>query len=45
MAEIKIEIRGFGADSGSNPTSDDVVGVLDITSSEDFPLIVNISKF
>ena len=45
MAEIKIELRGFGSDSGSNPTSDDVVGVLDITSSEDFPLSLTFQNF
>ena len=45
MAEIKIELRSFGSDSGSNPTSDDVIGVLDITSSEDFPLSLTFQNF
>ena len=42
MAEIKIELRGFGTNAD---TSDDVVGELDITSSEDFPLSLTFQNF
>ena len=43
MPEVKVELRGFGTDSDS--TVDDVVGFLDITSSEDFPLSITMSNF
>ena len=42
MDEIRIELRGFGTSSG---TADDVVGDLDITSSEDFPLSLTFQNF
>ena len=42
MEEIRIELRGFGTSSG---TDDDVVGDLDITSSEDFPLSLTFQNF
>jgi len=40
MAEITIELRKFDASS-----SKEVIGVLDVTSSEDFPLSLTIQNF
>jgi hypothetical protein len=42
MSEIKIELRGFGTNAD---TSDNVIGELDITSSEDFPLSLTLQNF
>lgn len=42
MSEIKIELRGFGTNAD---TSDNVIGELDITSSEDFPLSLTFQNF
>tara|TARA_Y100001937_G_scaffold2861_1_gene3725 strand:- start:9640 stop:12552 length:2913 start_codon:yes stop_codon:yes gene_type:complete len=42
MDEIRIELRGFGTSSG---TADDVVGDLDVTSNEDFPLSLTFQNF
>ena len=42
MEEIRIELRGFGTSSG---TADDIVGDLDVTSNEDFPLSLTFQNF
>ena len=42
MDEIRIELRGFGTSSG---TADDIVGDLDVTSNEDFPLSLTFQNF
>ena len=42
MAEVKLQLRGFGT-SASN--EDNIVGELDITSSEKFPLSLSFQNF
>jgi ribosomal protein S8 len=42
MPEVKIELRSFGTNAN---TTDDVVGVLDVNSNEDFPLSLTMSNF
>lgn len=42
MDEIRIQLRAFGASSG---TADDIVGDLDVTSNEDFPLSLTFQNF
>ena len=42
MAEIRIELRGFGTRAD---THDNVVGNLEITSSDDFPLSMTMQNF
>ena len=42
MAEVKLQLRGFGT-SASN--KDNIVGELDITSSEKFPLSLSFQNF
>lgn len=42
MPEVKIELRSFGTNAN---TIDDVVGVLDVNSNEDFPLSLTMSNF
>ena len=42
MPEVKVQLRDFGSSTGFN---DDIVGELDITSSEDFPLSLTFKNF
>lgn len=42
MPEVKVQLRDFGSSTGFN---DDIIGELDITSSEDFPLSLTFKNF
>jgi hypothetical protein len=42
MPEVKVQLRDFGSSTGFN---DDIIGELDITSSEDFPLSLTFKSF
>ena len=42
MPEVKVQLKDFGSSTGFN---DDIIGELDITSSEDFPLSLTFKNF
>ncbi len=42
MPEVKVQLKDFGSSTGF---SDDIIGELDITSSEDFPLSLTFKNF